>query len=91
MPTSIRYSRADGLDRNEPGVAAGLLDLIASGTPAWHADAACKEHPDLSWFPERGEDSTAAKAVCESCLVTAECRSWALAQGDPVCRASGAG
>ncbi len=81
MPTPIIHSLADGVDRNEPGVAAGLLDLLARGTPAWHADAACLEHPELSWFPAHGEDQTAAKAVCTGCLVVAECGSWALAQG----------
>jgi len=81
VPTSISYSTADGMDRNEPGGAAGLLDLLVWGKPAWHADAACREHPELSWFPAPGEDLAAAKAVCESCLVVAECRSWSLAQG----------
>lgn len=81
MPTSIRYSQADGIDRNEPVGAGDLLDLLAGGKPAFHADAACREHPELTWFPERGEDSSAAKAVCRKCLVLGECRSWALAQG----------
>ena len=40
MATSITYSTADGIDRNEPGAAADLLDLLAGGHPAWHADAA---------------------------------------------------
>jgi WhiB family redox-sensing transcriptional regulator len=51
------------------------------GKPAWHADAACVEHPELAWFPAQGEDTAAAKAVCSTCLVVGECRSWALAQG----------
>ena len=41
--------------------------------PAWHADAACREHPDVSFFPERGEDVRPAKAVCAGCLARAEC------------------
>ena len=81
MPTAIRYAQADGIDRNEPGVAADLLDLIAGGRPAFHADAACREHPELTWFPDKGDDLTAARAVCSTCLVLGECRSWALAQG----------
>jgi len=81
VPTSITYATADSIDGNEPGGAADLLDLLASGHPAWHRDASCKEHPELTWFPERGEDLTAAKAVCCGCLVVGECRSWALAQG----------
>jgi WhiB family redox-sensing transcriptional regulator len=81
MATSIRYSQADGVDRNGPGAAADLLDLLARGKPAWHADVACLEHPELTWFPAQGEDQTAAKAICSTCLVVAECRSWSLAQG----------
>ncbi len=38
---------------------AGLLER-----PAWHADAACREHPEVDWFPERGDDQGPAKAVC---------------------------
>ena len=81
MPTSITYATADGMDRNEPGAAADLLDLLVWGKPAWHADAACREHRELSWFPAKGDDMTAARAVCSGCLVLCECRSWALAQG----------
>jgi len=81
MPTSITYSKADGVDRNGTGAAAELLDLIAGGRPAFHADASCKEHPELTWFPSKGDDTSAALAVCQTCLVVAECRSWALAQG----------
>jgi WhiB family transcriptional regulator, redox-sensing transcriptional regulator len=49
--------------------------------PAWHADAACREHPDVSFFPKLGEDVRPAKRVCHTCLVAADCRAWALAQG----------
>jgi hypothetical protein len=55
-----------------------FLDMIEP--PAWHADAACKEHPELNWVPGRGDDTTAPKAVCDGCLVAAECRAWALRQ-----------
>ena len=47
----------------------------------WHADAACKEHvDDVQWFPERGESSAPAKAVCAACLVNVECLAFALAE-----------
>lgn len=58
----------------EPFDVAALL-----ARPAWHADAACREHPELSWFAERGQSGTAAKQVCEGCLVRDECRAYALA------------
>lgn len=41
--------------------------------PEWHKDAACREHPELSWFPTRGDTRTAQAAVCRTCLVRAEC------------------
>jgi WhiB family redox-sensing transcriptional regulator len=56
-----------------------LLDLI--DPPAWHADAGCREHPELSWVDlgHAGPRVTAAKAVCATCLVRAECLATALA------------
>jgi WhiB family redox-sensing transcriptional regulator len=46
-----------------------LNDLIAP----WKLDAACREHPELSWFPERGEDQSRQRAICAACLVRTEC------------------
>lgn len=46
----------------------GLIDR-----PKWHSDAACREHPELNWFPHRGEPQTAQLAVCDACLVRTEC------------------
>lgn len=40
--------------------------------PAWMADAACKGKTEL-FFIERGGDTTAAKALCRGCPVSAEC------------------
>jgi len=39
---------------------------------AWHADAACREHPEVSFFPGQHESTAPAKA-CAACLVRAEC------------------
>jgi hypothetical protein len=52
------------------------LDLVALlRPPAWHADSLCREpaYAAVSWFPQPGEDLTAAKAVCARCLVAQEC------------------
>lgn len=57
------------IDVDDPLTA--LLNFIR---PAFHADAACREHPELSWFPERGEPTKAQLAVCAGCLVRDECR-----------------
>ncbi|MFT3854792.1 MAG: WhiB family transcriptional regulator [Ilumatobacteraceae bacterium] len=53
-----------------------LAELLATlHPPAWHADAACREHPELTWFPARGgaADVAAAVAICDTCLVRDEC------------------
>jgi hypothetical protein len=50
-----------------------VLEQLLNQRPAWHADAACREHPEIKWFPERGADLAAIRAVCACCLVQAEC------------------
>ncbi len=80
MPTTITHSLADGVDRNEPGAASALLDLLAGLRPEWQQDAACHEHPELSWFPERGVDLGPVVAVCERCLAREDCKAGALDQ-----------
>lgn len=49
----------------------------------WTRDAACKERPDVNFFPERGEASVPAKAVCARCLCRTECLAFALEQPSP--------
>ena len=49
------------------------LDVLLDPTP-WAADALCVEYPEVEFFPERGQDSRPAKAVCARCLVRFECR-----------------
>ena len=59
-----------------------LADLL--DRPAWMADAACREHPDLPWVPERGPDQgkiPAMYAICAGCLVRDECYAFAV-EGD---------
>lgn len=52
-----------------------LDDLI--DRPAWMLDALCREHPEVNFFPERGQPSAPAKAVCARCLVRRECADYA--------------
>lgn len=52
--------------------------LLAPSRPAWHADALCREHPEVNFFPKTGEDLRPARAVCGSCAVRAECLAYAL-------------
>lgn len=57
-----------------------ILEL-AHRRPEWHADALCREHPEVSFFPERGQPSAPALAVCAGCLALDDCRAWAIGQG----------
>lgn len=59
--------------------AAHCFDLLAT-EPAWHRDALCREHPELTWFPSKGEAAArrAACAVCARCVVADDCRAWAM-------------
>lgn len=52
-----------------------LGDLIER--PSWMADALCRAHPEVSFFPRRGEDLQPAKAICAACPVRAECLAYA--------------
>lgn len=53
-----------------------LLELLHR--PAWMADAACREHPEVEFFPTRGQSTRPAKAVCANCLVRQECAAYAV-------------
>lgn len=46
--------------------------------PSWMRDALCLEHPEVSFFPGRGESVAPAKGVCSSCIVRDECLAYAL-------------
>ncbi|MCU1359966.1 MAG: Transcription factor WhiB [Ilumatobacteraceae bacterium] len=50
--------------------------------PAWHADAACREHPEIDWFPTTVIDRAATVAICAACLVRDECLTAAIAGGE---------
>lgn len=71
-----------GIRATTDGGTVGLPDLEAliRHRPAWHRDAACLEHPELTWFPDKGETAVTreAVAVCGRCLVRAECLQFAL-------------
>lgn len=56
------------------GDTAVSLDDLA-GRPPWHADALCREYPEVDFFPVGASPrrEAPAKAVCARCLVRAEC------------------
>ena len=47
--------------------------------PSWRARAACRGLDPAMFFPEVGENTAAAKAVCAQCPVSRECLDFALA------------
>jgi WhiB family redox-sensing transcriptional regulator len=59
------------------------LELSAPSVPQgdWIADALCAQVDGELFFPEKGGDVRAAKAVCGNCPVTAPCLDWALTTG----------
>jgi WhiB family transcriptional regulator, redox-sensing transcriptional regulator len=58
-----------------------LLDLMEG--PAWMTQAACKNHPEVSWFPRKGggRREEQAKRICAGCPVRYTCLLWALERG----------
>lgn len=74
------YVRAAGLgDRTR---ATDVEELLGFLRPAWHRYALCKTPAGrgVNFFPERGEDSRPAKALCTECTARPECTAWAMAQ-----------
>jgi WhiB family redox-sensing transcriptional regulator len=49
-----------------------LNDLLAR--PSWWDDAACRSEDPALFFPEGGDDSRPAKAICGTCPVLEQCR-----------------
>jgi WhiB family redox-sensing transcriptional regulator len=60
-----------------PGDSFMLTDLIPP-KPAWMAEAACRDRPEVNFFPVRDEPSAAAREVCAGCPVREECLIYAL-------------
>lgn len=50
----------------------------ANGVPGWVEDAACAEVDPSLWFPELGDNTKEAKAICRRCAVQPECLQYAL-------------
>jgi len=75
------YEAEYRFDPGELVASAGLL-LEAIGRPAWMADAACRDHPELTWFPGQGVDVRAAVQICGECPVRKECLDYAAGYGE---------
>ncbi len=72
---------ADQEHRRRAVVASSLgRTLVAHDPdPSWRARAACRGLDPAMFFPEVGENTAAAKAVCAQCPVSRECLDFALA------------
>ena len=65
------------MGRGRPAYVPGY-NMTSVGDEAWQLDAACRNvDPDL-FFPERGEPSDPAKAVCMGCPVIDACLAYAM-------------
>lgn len=76
-----------GHTRDSLGINAGdpTLPRLLEGLPeppAWMDDALCAQVDNDSFFPEKGGSTKAAKQVCVSCTVAAECLDFALGNGE---------
>lgn len=54
------------------------LEVFVPRPESWTELALCAEVGDDFWFPEKGGSTAAAKRVCRSCVVRAECLEYAL-------------
>lgn len=72
--------RSDGsIGATRPRADPTLTDLLGLiRRPAWMRDALCREYPQVSWFPEVGQNPGPAKAICARCAVAFECRQFGL-------------
>lgn len=57
---------------------ATLEGIIARARAPWRKQAACRDEDVSTFFPERGQSTAPAMAVCVGCPVRIECRDEAL-------------
>lgn len=54
-------------------------DWPRTDTPTtWQTRGSCKDHPELNWFPVRGQNITKQRQVCAGCPVRIDCLAEAL-------------
>lgn len=73
MSVDLISAALDGLDD---------VFIALSGVPLpgdWALHGRCRSAPAAVFFPGRGDDVEAARAVCAGCPVASECREYALA------------
>ena len=66
------------------GPVLNLFDELTEPGGRWQDRARCAETDPEAFFPRKGHPTSAAKAVCRSCEVSAECLEYALEmEGQP--------
>lgn len=75
--------RAAGVSSLRTAAAPPAIDLllVKPGELDWQDRALCAEVDSALFFPEKGETGTAAKRICRSCEVRAECLAFAVDNG----------
>ncbi|MFT3854164.1 MAG: WhiB family transcriptional regulator [Ilumatobacteraceae bacterium] len=58
--------------------------MLPSDQQAWRSQAACLGLDTNLFFPERGEPTAGAKAVCAICPVRIPCGDWATFTNEPL-------
>jgi WhiB family redox-sensing transcriptional regulator len=58
-----------------------LADAFPVSYP-WMRKAACRDHPELDFFPPRGASLAPLVAVCRACPVRHECLEYAMTNGE---------
>jgi WhiB family redox-sensing transcriptional regulator len=59
-----------------------MLDTLtqAAAATSWMDGALCAQADPEEWFPNPGEHSQAAKAICDGCPIRQECLDYARAE-----------
>jgi len=61
----------------------GMMMLDHRSEP-WMADAACRQRPELDFFPTRGQSVIPLREVCRGCSVRTDCLHYALTNRERV-------
>jgi WhiB family redox-sensing transcriptional regulator len=58
------------------------LDRLIPPRPAWMGAAACREQPEVDFFPGRGGNARPALAICRGCSVRDICLTYGQENGE---------
>lgn len=65
-----------------PGEPVPTLTGLLLRRPAWMAHAACRDRPEVNFFPTLGESLEPARTVCAGCPVRLPCVDYAVSEPD---------